>query len=312
MTISQVPSLAASAGADEVVEALDEHGCIVIERLIGEAAVAKLTTELGPHLEAEGTGVGEITGYRTKRVSRMLAKVPTYGELAVNPLILAMVETILGPRCQNLQIGVTQAISIGPGEKAQALHRDDGVFPFSHPGPECLVNMMWSLTAFTRENGATRAVLGSNHWPDEREPGADDAVVQAVMPPGSVFIYLGSTYHGGGANRSADWRTGMLLGYSLGWLRQEENQYLAVPLEVTAKMPEQLQRLLGYALHPPYLGHYELGDPKLLLEDDETRQTATDLLQENSSNIAQSKDAVLTRLPETSTGDGAIKERPIE
>jgi ectoine hydroxylase-related dioxygenase (phytanoyl-CoA dioxygenase family) len=316
MAHTQVPSLAASATADEVVAALDAHGGVVIERLLDEAMVDRLMAELSPHLEAEETGVGEITGYHTKRVSRMLAKVPSYGELVLNPLILGTVEKVLGPRCQNLQVGITQATSIGPGETAQALHRDDGVFPFSHPGPECIVNMMWAVTDFTEENGATQTVLGSHRWPDGREPGEGDAVIQAVMPRGSVFLYLGSTYHGGGANRTSDkWRTGMLLGYALGWLRQEENQYLAVPREVAAKMPEQLQRLLGYALHPPYLGHYELQDPKLLLEG-EGRRTTRDLLQEDSANIAQSKDAVLTALPEsmpeTSAGDGTSKERPAD
>lgn len=312
MAHTQVPSLAAGATVDEAVAALDAHGGVVIERLLDEATVARLMAELGPHLEAEGTGVGEITGYRTKRVSRMLAKVPSYGGLVLNPLILGTVENILGPRCQNLQVGITQATSIGPGEKAQALHRDDGVFPFSHPGPECIVNMMWAITDFTRQNGATQTVLGSHRWPDGREPGEGDAVVQAVMPRGSVFVYLGSTYHGGGANRTGDeWRTGMLLGYSLGWLRQEENQYLAVPREIAATMPEQLQRLLGYALHPPYLGHYELQDPKMLL-DGEGPRTTRDLLQEDSANIAQAKNAVLTALPETSPGGGDIKERPID
>ena len=314
MAHTQVPSLAATATADEVVAALNEHGGVVIERLLDEAMVDRLMAELSPHLEAEGTGVGEITGYHTKRVSRMLAKVPSYGELVINPLILATVEKIFGPRCQNLQVGITQATSIGPGEEAQALHRDDGVFPFSHPGPECIVNMMWAATDFTKENGATQTVLGSHRWPDEREPGEGDAVIQAVMPRGSVFIYLGSTYHGGGTNRSTeDWRTGMLLGYALGWLRQEENQYLAVPREVAAKMPEQLQRLLGYALHPPYLGHYELQDPKMLLEG-EGERTTRDLLQDDSSNIAQSKDAVLTALPESmpETSPGGSKQRPID
>jgi ectoine hydroxylase-related dioxygenase (phytanoyl-CoA dioxygenase family) len=170
--------------------------------------------------------------------------------------------------------------------------------------------MMWAITDFTKENGATQTVLGSHRWPDGREPGEGDEVVQAVMPPGSVFLNLGSTYHGGGANRSSDTRrTGMLLGYSLGWLRQEDNQYLAVLREVAAKMPEQLQRLLGYALHPPYLGQYELQDPKVVLEG-EGERTTRDLLQEDSSNIAQSKDAVLTALPEASPGDARSRSGP--
>ena len=101
-----------------MVGALEEHGGVVVERLIDEAMVAKLKTKLAPHLEAEGTGVGEISGYHTKRISRMLAKVPTYGELVVNPLILGIVEKFLGPRCQNFQVGITQATSIGPGEIA--------------------------------------------------------------------------------------------------------------------------------------------------------------------------------------------------
>jgi ectoine hydroxylase-related dioxygenase (phytanoyl-CoA dioxygenase family) len=176
-------------------------------------------------------------------------------------------DRLLGPRCDRYQLHVTQAVDIGPGESAQILHRDDGLLPFAHPGPQALCNTIWSLTDFTSKNGATRVIPGSHLWDDRRLPAAGDDVVQAVMPRGSCLIYLGSVWHGGGANRTAgDWRAGMICGYSLGWLRQEENQYLAVPPAVAKTLPEHVQHLIGYKMHGDFLGWVEGHDPHIVLE----------------------------------------------
>lgn len=130
-----------------------------------------------------------------------------------------------------------------------------------------------ALVDFTRENGATRLIPGSHQWELERTPEESEGVY-AEMPAGSAVIYLGSTIHGGGANSTQDpWRRGMHLSYVLGWLRTEENHYLATPPEIARSLPRQAQQLLGYAAHDAlamgggYLGALDLRDPADMLAD---------------------------------------------
>jgi ectoine hydroxylase-related dioxygenase (phytanoyl-CoA dioxygenase family) len=166
-----------------------------------------------------------------------------------------------------VQISCTQLIEIGPREVAQELHRDDSVHHTFHPGVETSINSMYAFSDFTAENGATRVVPGSHKWDDTRTP-QEHEVVQATMPRGSILIWLGSTWHGGGPNRTADqYRLGAAYTYSLGHLRQEENQYLAVPREVVRQYPKRVQDLLGYCVSPPMCGFVEGQQPSVVLQD---------------------------------------------
>lgn len=254
---------------DEVMAILDCDGAVIYERLVEPDVIAAIGMELQSYLGRSHLGEGDFWGYKTKRVGALVAKSRSFAErIAPNPKVLAVMERLLGPRCERFQLHVTQSVNIGPGEDAQILHRDDGLLPFVHPGPQALCNTMWSLTEFTVENGATQVILGSHLWDDERLPSADDEIAQAVMPPGSCMIYVGSVWHGGGANRSADsWRNGLICGYSLGWLRQEENQYLAVPPAIAKDLPEHVQHLIGYKVHGGFLGWVEGHDPHVVLEE---------------------------------------------
>lgn len=148
------------------------------------------------------------------------------------------------------------------------LHRDDELFRgfLPHDSRQVLTNMIWVLSDFTAENGATRIVPGSHTWNENAEPD-EDQFVQAEMPRGSLALYLGTTFHGAGRNTTDEPRTGVLFGYSLGWLRQEENQYLAVPPEIASTLPQSLQELIGYAVHPPFLGWVDMKDPSSVLGD---------------------------------------------
>jgi len=162
---------------------------------------------------------------------------------------------VLLPYCDSYRIGSCTAIEICPGEKDQTLHRDDDFYPMRIPNVEFQLSAMWALDDFTLENGATRVVPGSNDLRKIPDVEAAD-VVQAVMSRGSVLYYLGSTIHGGGANRSQSTRSGLITTYSLGWLRQEENQYLSIPRDVADSYPEHIRRLMGYQAHGKYLGVY--------------------------------------------------------
>ncbi len=267
--MARLKSITAETPLDEAMAILEEDGAVIYERLLDDAVMARIGQELDDYLQRSHLGEGEFWGFKTKRVGALVAKSRTFAEeVAPNPTVLSVMERLLGPRCERFQLHVTQSVNIGPGEGAQILHRDDGLLPFVHPGPQALCNTMWALTDFTEENGATRVIPGSHLWDDTRIPTADDEVVQAVMPRGSCLIYVGSVWHGGGTNRTAEgWRNGMICGYSLGWLRQEENQYLAVPPAVARTLPEAVQHLIGYKIHGRFLGWVEGHDPHVVLED---------------------------------------------
>jgi ectoine hydroxylase-related dioxygenase (phytanoyl-CoA dioxygenase family) len=159
----------------------------------------------------------------------------------------------------------------GPGSDRQILHRDEDVWSYMpRPHPELQFASVIALVDFTNENGATVVAPGSHRWPRARQA-RDDELATAEMPAGSAVLYLGSTLHAGGANRSSQRRRGMHLSYTLGWLRTEENHYLATPLDVVRSLPRQSQEILGYAAHDAledlggYLGAVELQDPVELM-----------------------------------------------
>jgi ectoine hydroxylase-related dioxygenase (phytanoyl-CoA dioxygenase family) len=277
---NRLSSLPNTATLEEVVAVLERDGCVIVRELLDNATVGALKAELAPYLQKTRCGGGSsdsaggfaetrtdaFLGFQTKRSSSLVAKSRTYTSLVTHPLMLAVCDAILGPHCVKYQVSATQAIQIGPGEAAQPFHRDDALYPVPHPlAYQFLISSIWAMTDFTAANGATRVVPGSHQWNDERVP-QDDEVVAAEMPRGSVVLYLGSTLHGGGPNSTDGYRLGVYLGYSLGWLRQEENQYLVVPPEVARTLPERVQRLIGYQLHGPFLGWVELEDPHVVLE----------------------------------------------
>jgi ectoine hydroxylase-related dioxygenase (phytanoyl-CoA dioxygenase family) len=177
--------------------------------------------------------------------------------MVAHPLVLDAVDQTLDPSKTTFQLHLTQAITIGPRSPAQYLHRDHWCFDF-HAFPVDLhveVATIWALTDFTEENGATRVIPDSH-----RTTGRDhdvSLVEQAVMPRGSVVLYVGNTVHGGGENRSDSHRTGVNVDYTLGWLRQEENQYLSVPREIAANLPERVQKLMGYSMGAYALGYID-------------------------------------------------------
>jgi ectoine hydroxylase-related dioxygenase (phytanoyl-CoA dioxygenase family) len=172
------------------------------------------------------------------------------------------------------QLSAPTGIEIAPGEKPQILHRDDSIYPLPEPHPEVVLNTMWALDDFTEENGATRLVPGSHGRPIAEQPQSDDdASVIAAMPAGSVMFYVGSIWHGGGANRSDKPRLGVILEYVSAWLRPQENHLLAVPREVARTLPERLQELLGYNIFPPFMGYVDGRHPRrVLLDDDAARR----------------------------------------
>jgi ectoine hydroxylase-related dioxygenase (phytanoyl-CoA dioxygenase family) len=243
---------ARTVGADtpsaRVAEILCEDGCVIISDLVPPHIMDQVTEELEPYIATTSSGHTDFLGHATRRTGALIARSPSARTLITQPRVLDTLDLVLGNHCSTYQIDLTQLVDIGPGEPAQAIHRDQWSFdhyPFP-TGFEAEVNTMWAVTDFTEEMGATRVVIGSHLW--EGDPGEADPALStgAVMAKGSVLLYVGSIFHGGGANTSDVHRVGINVGYSLGWLRQEENQYLACPPEIARTLPEGLLRLMGY------------------------------------------------------------------
>lgn len=242
----------------QVLEALKASGVAIIEHCVDDELVDRVAAELRPHFDAVGDrDQSEFNGFQTLRVYAIPARSRSAAELIAHDKVLDIADQVLLPHCINYRIGSCSAIEILPGEVKQRLHLDDAIYPLKLPGVQLQVSALWALTDFTEENGATHVLPGS-HREDFRIsiPKAEETI-QTAMPKASLLLYLGSTWHGGGANRSDAPRMGLVNTYALGWLRQEENHYLSVPREVAMSYPKRMRQLMGYQSHGSILGTFE-------------------------------------------------------
>ena len=254
---------------DQVLAALRRDGAVVVERQVDADVADVVLRELRPHFDEQGrASVSDFNGYSTLRLACVLSHAPSSAALIAHPLVLEIADAVLLPHCLSYQIGSTTAIEIWPGESNQVLHRDDTIYPMRLPGMELQISAMWALADFTAENGATRLVLGSHKLEiEDSEYVRKENIHDAVMPKGSVLLYMGRTVHGGGANRSNTPRAGLINTYSLGWLQPEVNHSLTYSPEFVKSFPEPIPRLMGYQSHGRHLGLFP-GDPDGYWVDD--------------------------------------------
>ncbi len=239
--------------ASRVAEAVQRDGYGVVEGALTPEALDDMRRDLAPLLARAHSGHEDFMGRRTKRFGALIAKSLAVRTLLLHPTVLAVADAVLRPHCARYHVHYTGVMNLEPGEQAQVLHRDTSIFPFANPCPPLTLATMWAISDFTPENGATRIVPGSHRWEEAREP-LPAEIAAAAMPAGSVLIYTGNSLHGGGANLDRHPRTGVALHYGMGWLRQEENQYLAVPPDVARTLPDPILELMGYALGTKHLG----------------------------------------------------------
>ncbi|MGY2736612.1 phytanoyl-CoA dioxygenase family protein [Sphingomonas sp. UYP23] len=247
-------------------ELLSEGYCI-IPNALPVATIGALNTDLDPTFERTPFCQGGFYGDTTKRFGRLLSRSEHTASLVQHRTILSVVEALLSPYCDTVQLNVTQAIAVHPGAPAQLPHRDQDMWRGPVGEIEYLVNVIWPLTEFTADNGAT-LVWPRSHGAKALDVGPDAEPVAAAMEPGSALIFLGSALHGAGENRSATVRRGLVVGYALGWLKPYENQWLAYPPPVARRFSPELAALVGYRQHRPNLGNYEGRCPSILLGDD--------------------------------------------
>ena len=240
----------------EILAVLERDAACIVADLLAPEDLDRVTAETEPWIERSQQGFDDFGGRLTKRSGALIARCPSTRGVVMDPTILQAAKAFLGPYCQRIQLHLTQIIDILPGESAQALHRDRLVWA-GHlpPSLEPQFNAIWALSDFTLHNGATHVIPGSQRWPSEREPKREETV-QAEMSRGSVLLYSGSVIHGGGENRIATPRIGMNITYALGWLRQEENQFLSCPPKIARDLDPELTDLLGYTMGSYALGYF--------------------------------------------------------
>jgi len=258
--------------SEDLAEILSRDGGVILEDFISKAEVEEIMSDLGPYIDTTTESQNDFGGFKTTRTGALMARSPRCRELAIDPRILGLVEAFLGPYANTFQLHVTQVIKVLPGEKAQMPHRDRWAWSqlqeSSDNDPpvnkvvarlmteiEPQLNLMLAITDFTEQNGATRIAPGSTKLPDNAKL-SEEAFVSAEMTSGSMLLFTGSVFHGAGANQSQSARVGLNIDYTLGWLRQEDNQYLSCPPEIAKDLAPKLQELLGYQMGGPSLGYF--------------------------------------------------------
>lgn len=264
---SAAASPPASSDARTTAEQLADRGYTILERRMPDGLLDRVRAELEPHFEATPRCQGDFYGWKTTRIGSVLTKAPSVRELVLDPLVLSIVDPILGPHCDYVQLNLVQAVRVHGGERGQAPHRDEEMWPCPKQGVPWLINVMWAIDDFTPENGATRL------WPESHRNELDrfideSGAVPGTMPAGSACLFMGSLTHAAGANQTLKGRTGIIVSYCLGWLKTYENQFLAYPPAVARDFPPELQRLIGYRIHKPNLGGWNGQDPAVLLQGD--------------------------------------------
>lgn len=247
---------------DALMAQVTQDGFVVIEDLVGPDEVAEIRAALAPHFTPH-TGRNNFEGFGTRRLYAVLEKTFACNRLVEHPVILGLLDRILDA---NYLLSQLQAIDILPGEAAQPLHHDDAFYPVPRPRAPLGAATIFAIDDFTAENGATVVIPGSHRWGD-RTPGADDRAQPVVMKAGSVVFFVGTLWHGGGANRSGAGRLCVTAQYCAPWCRQQENFALSVSRERVKACSEHIRRLLGYSIHPPFMGFVNGLHPKRLLED---------------------------------------------
>lgn len=265
-------------------EQFDRDGYVLFESVLEPHMIEDIRAALAPYLAADIAGRNDFEGLKTNRVYAMLAKGQIFADLACHPLALAFAEADLGKECL---LSACLAINIHPGETVQPWHYDDSHYRLPRPRQSLGVSAFWAIDETTRVNGATEIIPGSHVWPEQNlpggntlatfgdkrmrdvddDPGARSDSVQVTMKPGSLMLAKGTLWHRGGANRSDKARMIITPQYCPGWTRQLENMALAVPPAIAATLSRRAQELIGYSIHPPFMGYVDGMHPSRVFAD---------------------------------------------
>ncbi len=245
--------------ADADLAAVQRDGYVILPDLLSAGQIAEIRTAVGPLLDRHGRNPFE--GHATQRIYSVLNKTRACDLIADHPRVLALLDRLLLP---NYLLSMLQVINILPGEQAQMLHTDDAFYPLPRPRKALGAATIWAIDDFTADNGATDVIPGSHLWGEEAPDPADRRPV--VMPAGSCVFLLGTLWHGGGANRSDRPRLAVTAQYCEPWVRPQEAFTLSMTRDTVRAVSEDIRRMLGYSIHPPFIGQVDGMHPKRLLE----------------------------------------------
>jgi len=251
------------------LERIDQEGYTIVEDAIDPGLIDALNADLLRIEHALGTVPSDNTfeGTHTTRIYNLLAHGPDFEQIPVHPAILPICEGVLDA---GLLISSLSSIAIGPDESPQPIHADDQIIPLPKPHPPTVCNTMWALTDFTEANGATRIIPGSHKADESPDLLRHYDSIPAEMGKGSVLVWHGSLWHGGGANSTDRRRVGIAMNYCAGYIRQQENQQLGLPVSTVRRFPPRLQQLVGYGIYSGLIGHIDKNVPaNLLLDSDQ-------------------------------------------
>ncbi|OBI52166.1 phytanoyl-CoA dioxygenase family protein [Mycobacterium sp. E796] len=259
---------AASGGAsvdpaivDADMAALDRDGYVIWENLLSPEECQRIRDEVTPWLAH--TGRNSFEGRRTQRIYSVLSRTRVCDRLADHPRVLAVLDRLL---MANYLLSALQAINIQPGESPQLPHHDDGFYPIPRPRDPLAAATIWAIDDFTADNGATVVLPGSHRW-GRRPPGPDDPALPVVMPAGSCVFFVGTLWHGGGANTTDRARLAITAQYCQPWLRPMEAFTLSIPRDVARTLSDDIKRMIGYSIHPPFVGAVDGLHPLRLLDE---------------------------------------------
>jgi ectoine hydroxylase-related dioxygenase (phytanoyl-CoA dioxygenase family) len=262
---------------EEATASVAERGWAILEHAIEDELVDALASGLAELEERLGTrpAANSFEGANTLRIYNLLAYGELWWRIPVHAAVLPVVERVLDAGCL---VSSLSSINIGPGETAQPIHADDQLIPIPKPHPPTVCNTMWALTDFTEENGATRLMSGTHLADRSPDYGHPYDTIPACMPRGSVLVWHGSLWHGGGANRTDQRRVGIAMNYCAGFIRQQENQQLGIPTDTLRRMPRRLQELVGLSIYSGLIGHIDKRAPMDLLNEGGDSQMVWDLI----------------------------------
>jgi len=249
---------------DPALARLVDDGFVILPGLLDAGELAALRTALAPFEAERPMGRNDFEGTRTHRVYSLAAKGEAFLRLAEHPRIVALLDALLLP---NWLLSTCQSIRLHPGETEQPWHTDDGFYLVPRPRAGRLaVSTIWAIDDFTDDNGATRVVPGSHRWGHEHPDEHPHDEVAAVMPAGSAIVFDAALWHRGGANRSTGTRLAISPQYCQPWLRPQESQLLIMPPDRAAACTPRMRAMLGYSIHPPFIGQVDGMNPVRLVD----------------------------------------------
>lgn len=237
---------------NDAFEHYQQDGYVILPEVLSADECAEIKEAVAPFVDGTYPGRNDFEGFHSERVYKLISRAPIFADLVEHRTALGALDRILTP---GYLISAFLAILVHPGETAQDMHFDDGFVQQPRPRPSNMVSIIWAIDEFTETNGATEFVPGSHVWADGHPPPGPDGIKKAVMPAGSALIMDGLLLHRGGANTSSTDRLAITPQYCEPWARQQENHILATPPELTATLSTRVRELMGYSIHPPFMGH---------------------------------------------------------